>query len=120
GVSLAVTVAGLLLAYLLYAVVPQDGKTLNAVLLESMTAHWPHATGVTFVFVTLAAEAALLLIAAQTGFLDGPRVLASMAVDRWFPTRFANLSDRFVTQNGILLMGAAALAMMALTRGSIS
>jgi hypothetical protein len=69
--------------------------------------------------VTLAAEAALLLIAAQAGFLDGPRVLASMALDRWFPTRFANLSDRFVTQNGILLMGGAALVMMAVTRGSV-
>ena len=40
---------------------------------------------------------------------DGPRVLANMAVDRWMPTRFASLSDRLVTQNGVLLMGAAAL-----------
>jgi amino acid transporter len=119
GASLAVTVAGLLLAYLLYAVTPQDGKTLNAVLFENMTAHWPHSLGLSFVFVTLAAEAALLIIAAQAGFLDGPRVLASMALDRWFPTRFANLSDRFVTQNGILLMGLAATVMMAVTRGSV-
>ena len=114
GVSLAVTVAGLLLAYLLYAVVPVDGKTLNAVLFEKMTANWG-GTGTVFVFVTLASEAALLLIAAQAGFLDGPRVLANMALDRWFPTRFTNLSDRFVTQNGILLMGGAGLLMMAVT-----
>ncbi len=119
GASLALTVAGLLLAYLLYAVVPQDGKTLNAVLFENITASWPHAGAATFVFVTLAAEAALLLIAAQAGFLDGPRVLANMALDRWFPTRFANLSDRFVTQNGILLMGGAAFIMMLVTRGSV-
>ncbi len=119
GTSLAVTVAGLLLCYLLYRVSPQEGKTLNAVLFEAMTAAWPHATGVTFVFVTLAAEAALLLIAAQAGFLDGPRVLASMALDKWFPTRFANLSDRFVTQNGILLMGGAAFLMMVVSRGSV-
>ncbi|MEI9864840.1 MAG: hypothetical protein WDN00_09865 [Limisphaerales bacterium] len=31
-----------------------------------------------------------------------------MAVDRWMPTRFATLSDRLVTQNGVLLMGGAA------------
>lgn len=42
-----------------------------------------------------------------------------MALDRWFPTRFASLSDRFVTQNGILLMGGAALAMMLISRGSV-
>ncbi len=119
GVSLAVTVAGLLLAYLLYAVAPVDGKTLNAVLFEKMTSGWG-VSGTVFVYVTLAAEAALLLIAAQAGFLDGPRVLANMALDRWFPTRFTNLSDRFVTQNGILLMGGAGLLMMAVTRGSVA
>ncbi len=70
-----------------------------------MSAHWPSALGHSFVIVTLVSEAALLFIAAQTGFLDGPRVLANMALDRWFPTRFANLSDRFVTQNGVVVMG---------------
>jgi amino acid transporter len=120
GASLAITVAGLLLAYLLYRVTPVDGKTLNAVLFGKLTAAWSPATASTFVWVTLASEAALLLIAAQAGFLDGPRVLANMALDRWFPTGFANLSDRFVTQNGILLMGAAALAMLVITRGSVA
>ena len=42
-----------------------------------------------------------------------------MALDRWFPTRFATLSDRLVTQNGILLMGALSLAMMLLSGGSV-
>ena len=119
GVSLALTVAGLLLAYLLYAVTPLSGKTLNAVLVERLTATWSTPTASTFLWVTLASEGALLFIAAQAGFLDGPRVLASMALDRWFPTRFANLSNRFVTQNGILLMGAAAFAMMIVSRGSV-
>lgn len=119
GISLALTVAGLLTAYLLYAVTPQDGKTLNAVLFEAMTHDWNPTAGATFVWITLASEAALLMIAAQAGFLDGPRVLANMALDRWLPTRFANLSDRFVTQNGILLMGGAALLMMVVTRGSV-
>jgi amino acid transporter len=119
GVSLAITVAGLLIAYLLYAVAPQEGKTLNAVLFETMTRSWNATAGSTFVWVTLASEAALLLIAAQAGFLDGPRILASMALDRWLPTRFGNLSDRFVTQNGILLMGGAAFIMMLITHGSV-
>ena len=62
---------------------------------------------------------ALLFIAAQAGFLDGPRVLATIALDRWFPTRFATLSDRFVAQNGILLMGGAAFVVVVLTEGSV-
>ena len=48
-------------------------------------------------------------VAAQAGFLDGPRILANMATDSWVPRRFAQLSDRLVTKNGTLLMGAAAL-----------
>ena len=115
GASLAFVVGGLLLVYLLYHVKPVEGQTLNAVLLGQMTAAWPAWLGKTFVMAALVSSAALLLIAAQTGFLGGPRVLANMAVDRWMPTRFATLSDRLVTQNGVLLMGLAALLVVLAT-----
>lgn len=119
GASLAITVFGLMLAYLLYAVQPVEGKTLNAVLFEKITATWPGGTGHWFVTVSMMSATALLFIAAQAGFLDGPRVLANMALDRWFPSRFATLSDRFVTQKGILLMGGAALLVLVVTRGAV-
>ncbi len=120
GISLALTAAGLLVAYLLHDVGPQEGMTLNAVLFTKLTAGWSLAWAKGFQIVILGAEAALLFIAAQAGFLDGPRVLASMAVDRWLPSRFAHLSDRLVTQNGILLMGAAALVVLLATGGSVA
>ena len=119
GSSLSFVAAGLLLTYLLYHVVPVEHKTLNAVLVEQMTAAWPAWLGKGFVIAALVSSAALLFIAAQTGFIGGPRVLANMAVDRWMPTRFANLSDRLVTQNGVLLMGAAALAVILCTEASM-
>ena len=119
ALSLGGMVAGLLIAYLLVGVQPAAGKTLNAVLLETLTAGWPAWLGTSFVKIALTSAAALLMIAAQAGFLDGPRVLASMALDRWMPTRFAALSDRFVTLNGVLLMGVAALVVLLLTRGAV-
>jgi len=119
AVSLALTVAGLLVGYLIFTVKPEEGKTLNAVFFEQMTQHWPHGTALTFIIITLASEAALLFVAAQTGFLDGPRVLANMALDRWFPARFATLSDRFVTHNGIVLMGGFGLLLMIASHGSV-
>jgi amino acid transporter len=119
GSSLALLVGGLLLAYLLYHVTPVAGKTLNAVLFEQMTAAWPATTAKIFVVAALASAALLLFIAAETGFLDGPRVLANMAADRWMPTRFATLSDRLVTQNGILLMGAATLVVLLLCGAAV-
>lgn len=117
AVSLAFVVVGLIIAYLLYDVAPESGKTLNAVLFESVAGSWSY--GYVFVLVALVSEAALLFVAAQTGFFGGPRVLANMALDRCLPSRFANLSDRFVTRNGVLLMGCSAFAMVLLTNGSV-
>jgi len=119
AVSLSFVVGGLLLAYLLYHVTPEDGKTLNAVLFEKITAAWPPLASKAFVITAMASSGALLLIAAQTGFFGGPRVLANMAVDRWMPTRFATLSDRLVTQNGVFLMGGAALVLLCFSKGSV-
>lgn len=116
--SLAFTAAGLLLCYLLWHVQLEPGKTANASLLERMTAGLPF--GTTFLVVTLASEGALLVVAAQAGFIDGPRVLANMAVDSWVPHRFSALSDRLTTQNGIVLMGATSLAALLYTRGAVS
>ena len=93
------------------------GKTLNAVFFERVTTHWPG--GAAFVLVALTSEALILLVAAQTGFLDGPRVLANMALDRWLPSRLALLSDRLVTGYGIVLMGTAALLLVVFTRGEV-
>src|SRR5438105_13295225 len=96
---------------------------MNAVLLAILFTHWDVgnvAAGTGFVILSLAAEAALLFVAAQAGFLDGPRVLANMALDSWMPHRFSQLSDRLVTKNGIYGMGIAAAAALLYTRGDIT
>lgn len=120
GASLGLTVGGLMLAYVLFHVQPQAGQTLNATLLQSITASWPSGFGRIFVTTAMISAMALLFIAAQAGFIDGPRVLANMAFDRWFPSRFATLSDRFVAQNGVLLMAGAALVVLLVAHGSVA
>jgi hypothetical protein len=69
--------------------------------------------------VVLATEAGLLFVAANTGFLGGPRVLSNMAADSWLPHQFRHLSTRLVTQNGIVIMGIAALVIVLWSRGSV-
>ena len=118
AISLALTAAGLLIAYLLADIAPVPGQTLNAVLAQRVTGAWPG--GNTFSIVTLVAEGALLVVGAQAGFLDGPRVLANMALDGWAPRRFAALSEQLTTQNGIALMGVASLGALLYTHGDIS
>ncbi|HEY1373411.1 MAG TPA: APC family permease [Candidatus Binatia bacterium] len=121
AVSLAFTASGLLLCYLLNQVVHQPGKTLNASLLETIYGGFFSGDGMiyTMVVVTLLSEAALLLVAAQTGFIDGPRVLANMAIDSWVPHRFSHLSDHLVTRYGIWFMGVASLAFLTYTGGDV-
>jgi amino acid transporter len=123
SVSLAVTAGGILLAYLLMAATPEPGKTMNAVLLERVFAAWTPGgvrAGHAFVIVALASEGALLFVAAQAGFLDGPRVMANMATDSWLPHRFAALSERLTMRNGVILMGCAAVVALVYTRGDVS
>jgi hypothetical protein len=118
AVSLAFTAGILFLCYSLVGVKPVEGKTLNAVLADTLFASWPMGNWVSF--ITIFSEGALLLVAAQAGFVDGPRVMSNMAIDSWFPHRFAALSVRLTMRNGILLMGIAAIALLFYTGGSVS
>jgi amino acid transporter len=117
AVSLAALSGGLLLCYLLWKTEFRPGKTMNYLLTESVVAGLPLAK--VWLVVTLFSEVAILVVAAQAGFLDGPRVLANMAVDSWVPHRFAALSERLTTQNGILLMGSCALGALIYTGGNV-
>lgn len=117
ALSLAFTAAGLLFCYLLWDVSIVEGKTLNAVLFGKMAEHLPF--GSTIVIITLLSEGLLLVVAAQAGFIDGPRVLANMAVDSWFPRRFAGLSERLTTGNGIIIMGVTSLLALFYTHGDV-
>jgi amino acid transporter len=116
--SLAFTAGVLFLCYALLDVKPVEGKTLNAVIADNLFAGW--GMGKAIAFTTIFSEGALLLVAAQTGFVDGPRVMANMAIDSWFPHRFAALSERLTMRNGIVLMGASAIALLIYTHGSVS
>jgi amino acid transporter len=118
AVSLALTAGGILVCYLLLGARPVAGKTLNAVLAGEVFGGWSF--GGALALITIFSEGALLLVAAQTGFVDGPRVMGNMAVDYWFPHRFASLSSRLTMQNGVLLMGGAAILLLLYSRGRIT
>ena len=123
ALSLAFTAGGILVCYMLWHVQHVDGKTMNAVLAESIFGSWDLGgvpVGKGLVYITLASEGFLLFVAAQAGFIAGPTVLSNMAADSWMPHRFANLSVRLVRQNGVLLMGLGALMILWYTKGVVS
>ena len=122
ALSLAFVAGGILLSYLLLNVEAEAGKTLNAVMFEKLATNWQifglH-VGPEIITFALLTEGALLFVAAQTGFVDGPRVLATMATDRWLPRRFANLSARLVTQDGVITIGLAAILLLIGTEAKV-
>ena len=120
--SLSFTAGGVILLYLLWNAQPVPHQTLNAVTFGAIINSWQLDPILShgLLAVVLLLEAGLLFVAANTGFLGGPTVLANMAVDSWIPRQFRNLSGRLVTQNGIFLMGVGALGILAWTRGDVS
>ncbi len=120
--SLSFTAGGLLVCYLLTNVQHVAGRTLNASLIERLIGTWQiggFPLGVWLLGIILVSEGAILFVAAQTGFIDGPRVLGNMAIDSWVPNRLMHLSERLVVQNGILFMGIASILILVFTRGSV-
>jgi amino acid transporter len=118
AVSLSLVAGGLFICYYLLDIQHVQGQTLNAVLATNLFGGWPG--GILLAAVIIFSEGLLLFVAAQTGFIDGPRVMANMAVDSWFPKKFSALSERLTMRNGVWVMGLAALLLMIGTNGSIS
>jgi hypothetical protein len=118
-----VTAGGIILLYRIWDVPPvQLDRTLNAVAFERVIASFTTDAGLAkgLLIVTLVFEGALLFVAANTGFLGGPAVLANLATDRWAPNKFSSLSSRLVAGNGVLLRGAAAALYLIGTRGDVT
>jgi amino acid transporter len=123
--SLAFMAGGLMLAYLLLKLTLPPGGTpsmMNLQLTKSFVTEvgLPGWLGTAFLLITILSEGALLVVAAQAGFIDGPRVLANMAHDSFVPHWFGSLSERLATHNGILLIGIAALGALWATGGNVS
>lgn len=118
ALSLSFTAAGMILLFLLWQPQLEVGKTLNATVFHAILG--PSQVGQMLLLVTLLLEAGLLIVAANSGFLAGPAVLANMAIDGWVPNRFRHLSTRLVIQNGVILFGIIALAILLWCRGKVS
>jgi len=119
AVSLAVTAAGLLFCYALFP--------LNLLRAEPWMPFWrtgPSAAwylGGTLALVTSSfGRRSSYWSVARPVSLNGPRVMANMAVDSWLPRRFSALSNDSPCRTAFLLMGAASLAVLFYTHGSVS
>jgi amino acid transporter len=97
-----------------------DGKTAPAVIDQISGAVFGK-TG-TFSFAYLLTQfftAAVLVLAANTAFADFPRLSSFLARDRFAPKQFANLGDKLVFNNGIVLLGVFAAVLIVVKQGQV-
>ena len=118
AISLSLTAAGMILLFLLWAPQQEAGQTLNAVVFHSILGD--SSFGKIMLMITLLLEGGLLFVAANTGFLAGPSVLANMAIDGWVPNRFRHLSTRLVVNNGLILFAVFAIGILLWCRGKVT
>ena len=87
-----------------YVVVPDPGAGQTVI---SQLGRAVFGTGPLYYLLQIA-TAAILMIAANTAFSDFPRLSSILARDRFLPRQLANLGDRLVFSNGIILLAGAA------------
>jgi amino acid transporter len=84
-----------------------------------MAEHIYGGPGVLF-WVTQIATFAILVLAANTGFADFPRLSSIVARDGYLPRQLINRGDRLVFSNGIVFLGVLAGVLIVVFKGNIS
>jgi amino acid transporter len=91
-----------------FGATPKVGETVVSQLARAIFGASP------LYYAVQVATALILLLAANTSFSDFPRLAMWMARDRFLPRQLANLGDRLVYANGILLLGGLAALLIIL------
>ena len=73
-----------------------------------------------FYYVVQATTAAILVLAANTSYAGFPRLASLLARDRFLPRQLANLGDRLVFSNGVILLAIFSGVLVWAFRGDTS
>lgn len=96
-----------------FGVLPRDGETILSQINRAVFGRGP------IYFFIQATTTAILILAANTSFADFPRLSSILARDHFLPRQLANLGDRLVFSNGVLLLALAAGGLIIHYRGEV-
>ncbi len=97
-----------------------EGKTAPAVIDQISGAVFGKSGTFSFAYLlTQFFTAAVLVLAANTAYADFPRLASFLARDRFAPKQFANLGDKLVFNNGIMLLGLFAAVLIVIKQGHV-
>ena len=95
-----------------FGIVPKHGETVL-----SQMARIAFGDGSLLYYVMQFSTMAILILAANTCFAGFPRLASILAQDKFVPRQLANLGDRLVFSNGIVLLGVFASALLVYYEG---
>jgi len=94
-----------------YAIVPQEHETVVSQVARTIFGrNWMY-------YIIQAATSVILFLAANTSFAGFPRLASLLARDGYLPRQLANLGDRLVFNNGIILLAVSASALVIIFGG---
>ncbi len=96
-----------------FGIAPKEGKTVLSQINEAVFGRGP------LYFVIQTATMLILILAANTSFADFPRLSSILAKDRFAPRQLANLGDRLVFSNGVILLALAASVLIIIFQGDV-
>ncbi len=96
-----------------YHIVPHPEETVVSILTRQVFGRGG------IYFMIQAATAVILLLAVNTSFAGFPMLASIMAKDRFLPRQFANLGDRLVFSNGIIILACISTVLLVVFRGSV-
>src|SRR5206468_3440554 len=112
GILIALFVGLTFLAHQL-GIAPNDRETVVSQIVRTILGTGP------FYFLVQASTALILVLAANTSFADFPRLASILASDGFLPRQLANLGDRLVFANGIVVLALLSGGLVYLFRASI-
>lgn len=97
-----------------FGIIPKPDDTVL-----SQMARVAFGNGSALYYVMQFSTMAILILAANTCFAGFPRLASILAKDKFVPRQFANLGDRLVFSNGIVVLGALAVALLIGFQGDV-
>lgn len=95
-----------------YGVIPKEAETVVSQLARSIFGE-----GLLYYLVQMA-TALILILAANTSYADFPRLASLLGRDSFLPRQMANLGDRLVFSNGIIILGVLAALLIVIFQGN--
>ncbi len=112
GLIMIALFVGITLLASIHGIVPHVAETVVSQLSRRI-----FGSGLLYYFVQ-AISVIILALAANTAFADFPRLSYFMARDGYLPRQFASRGDRLVYSNGVIILGLASAALIAVFDGS--